>query len=312
MSLLQTLLTLAVCGAPPADDAPPLPFARATAAYVRCLAALEDMYEPRDKDAIVVAQRAFLDRLDKLLEALGADKAEPIARTEGRSLAGKLVAIARDRRLRPDVYEDVERAYGSVLTGVKPVDQGMRYGPDPQYLLIKHTDERYRLVWEFRLLASPAAAERSVSRVGMPGGTEGAVIGARMPPTREALRRIGNEASVVSLVFYFRHTYREWDGGFRNGNAADEVLELLEAHPTPRGLKAILDCAEWWETNQGPDQRINSRRKSLPANWVADLMPPGPANGFKWRRALAELPDAGLTDRQREMVSIAKKAARLP
>ncbi|MFO0807995.1 MAG: hypothetical protein U0746_05190 [Gemmataceae bacterium] len=119
--LFQTLVTMTVCGLPPTDVGASLPFARANAVCARCLASLEDMYEPyTEPKRIQTAQLAFIGDLDKLLDTLGEQKVErelravSIARYEGQSLACKLVAIAHDRRQRPEHYEEVEREYGSV------------------------------------------------------------------------------------------------------------------------------------------------------------------------------------------------------
>ncbi|MFO0809078.1 MAG: hypothetical protein U0746_10675 [Gemmataceae bacterium] len=314
MHLFQTVLALTACGAPPADAGPPLPSARANAVYTRALAALEDMYVPINPKSVKQAYAEFAGELDRLLDAFGEDKieqekrAERIARTEGQSLAGKLVAIALDRRRRPELYEAVENEYGSVATGVKPKGTGARFDPGRQFIKKKFIDEQYRLVWECRLLAAPAAAERPFIGGGV--SKVGDVSGIHMPPTLEALVRIGNETSAISLVFFFRHACRDGDGPFGDMPNIEDALEVIESLPTVNGLRAVLACAEWCEWNKGGAFAPNGfRRESPPAAWVKDLGSSTRPDRDKWRKALAELPEDSLSERQREIVRTAKKVA---
>ncbi|MFO0807996.1 MAG: hypothetical protein U0746_05195 [Gemmataceae bacterium] len=120
--------------------------------------------------------------------------------------------------------------------------------------------------------------------------------------------RIGNEASVISLVYFFRHACRDEDGRVGTGISLDHVLGLLEAYRTPRGLKAILECAEWCEANKGLFLPRGLERESPPSNWVSDLVSSKRPDSAKWRTELTELPEGGLSERQREMVALAKKA----
>jgi hypothetical protein len=303
-----------LCGSPPADAGPPLPWARANAVYARALATLEDMFAQsgvleRDQEF----QRAFIGQLDRLLNALGEDnaaqvrRAEQVARTEGHSLAGKIVAIALDRRRRPGLYDAVEREYGSVLTGIRPDGGGRRAGPGNQHIKKEYIDAKYRLVWEFRLLTAPAADERPFMREALPPGFEAEIPGIQMPPTPEALMRIGSEDSIISFVFFFRHACRDEQASIRTGVGLDDVLTALERHPSPKAMKAVLDCAEWCEVNKGLYLPRGLKRESPPSEWVNDLVSEKRPDGDRWRRALAELPEDGLTQRQQNLVRLAKK-----
>src|SRR5262249_40087599 len=141
-----------------------------------------------------------------------------------------------------------EREYGSMIAGVKPIGPPARGGPGPQLIKKEYIGERFRLAWELRLLAAPAAGERPVRA--LISGPVDEVPDVSMPPTFEALRRIKNDKSVLALGFYFRHTCRD-DKGPELPNSENVLLTLEGSFPTAAGAKAILDCAEWCELQQG-------------------------------------------------------------
>src|SRR5262245_9171880 len=103
MYVFSTFMSCILAGMPAHADANALPSAKARAAYVRALAALEDLYVPDGPKTIRQAYPEFVLELGHIVDALGDESAEKVAKTEGHSLAGKFVAIALDRRRRPEL-----------------------------------------------------------------------------------------------------------------------------------------------------------------------------------------------------------------
>jgi hypothetical protein len=95
----------------------------------------------------------MLSNLARDESALGSETARRLAGFEGRSIEAKLIAIARDRMLRPDTYQELVSIYVDV-----PKDTGS-IAPGAPRLRSEHMTEDYRLAWEYFLLRPPAETD---------------------------------------------------------------------------------------------------------------------------------------------------------
>jgi hypothetical protein len=275
-----------------------LPSAKGNVVVIRALALLEEMY---DWEALRGPRQvaADLDReLDKLVSALGEPLAEKVARTEAQSIAGKLVAIALDRRLRPERYELLALAY-------KRGDPTAQRDPIVPLMVVKkeHVRENLRMAWEYRLLIAPAIDEPLQGASDDPG-----LPGVRMSPTFEVIKRLKNDASLPSVVFFFRHICRDDRDGKSFAVQRGYALDVLESIRTAEALKAILDCAEWAESQWARSKPEEDTPGHSPnaARWIIDLISPNRLDNEIWRKLVKDLPEAGLSDRQRAMLGDAK------
>jgi hypothetical protein len=310
------IVSLTLTG-PPGDDR--LPSAAATGTLARVLAALEDLHAIQAAGVARTGREclaAVTTGLDQLVTDLGEAAAAAVARAEGRSIAAKLVAIGLDRRRHPERHRELGRVYGDE-TGFGESPLGRRSGPGVVRIRREHIREEYRLAWEFRLLVFPALHEAGPPGIQRPGtgGAGPEPADQILPggpvytyPTFEGVRRIGSEASVVTLVFAFRHACRD-DGDRKNLAAWREyTLDALEALGSVAALAAILDCAEWaglqWARH--PPEEVGPRGAE-PAKWVENLAAPGRPDRARWAVAFGRFPVGSLTARQRALLAAARR-----
>jgi hypothetical protein len=177
----------------------------------------DDPYGIEKRKRMDEAARDFEAGLTDAAEQMTSEERERALANEAASIGDKLAAIAVDRRRRPEVYDEILRAY--VAPDRSPIQPRVLRTPG---LRPEHASETYRLAWEFSLLmpASPAK-HRSA----------------------EALGAIGNPASAITLV----HAAKV---GAREGIL--EALARMPSRPAGEGALEVLAIAtEQWPLAAG-------------------------------------------------------------
>lgn len=168
----------------------------------------------------------FVDTLNEIGSQMNGDIAPDIAALEGTDIRAKLMTIAWDARRRPQIYREIEQEY--VYLVVRPLVRAF----SSHYLENKHATETYRLAWEYILL-SPAFQTG---------------VGQYDLRAEEALERIQNNASIVTLVTMFGTTTVE--GTAEDSISGNEFIGSLSRFDNPQGLQGLLQCLSLAEAKQ--------------------------------------------------------------
>ena len=212
----------------------------------------------------------FVQLFDELGDQLAPSLRDAIGPSEGHEIQSKLVVIAIDRKQRPAIYRELEHEY------LEQVDNPQARFPHSRQLQAEHKTEMYRLPWEYILLR-PAMSTDAAFHDGN---------------ARNALAAIGNNASLLTLVYSYRIAAQ---GVPRlNPNVEDRerlVLGGLRAFVNQQGLRAILQCLEWTET-QWQDQQMWE-----PVSYAAQLL-----NSRDWQKVVSSASTANLTEKQRQLI----------
>jgi len=170
----------------------------------------------------VDASKRFDQAMERLTEIVDEKLIATLRDMEAQSIDVKLVLIAWDRKKRPELYEEIRQTYVCF-----PLDRRYRnpWGHPPP-LQEKHSVEEYRIVWEYFILAPRGGGETF-------GGSIFAV---------QALPKIRNDASLVTLVYEFGLTCRE--GAGLAGTNQSGLLGAIAGFKNDKAVRALLKCAE--------------------------------------------------------------------
>lgn len=232
---------------------------------VRAVVEREQQYE---------AARSFSEILDEMGRGISARRMDELKLAEGQDIASKLFLIAADRRGRPEVYEEIEQEY------VKKVHSEMSRLPASPRVKPQHAVEKYRLAWEYYLL-SPSP--------------EGAVALYGFRPY-DALQRIRNNASLVTLVHCYRTACQENVKSMRRVRTDHrQVLSTINTLCNEDALRAMLECLA---LSVEQKSKIDSEKEMWDVEeYVYDMLsdPLKSSCGEKWGKVIESFPRTGLT-----------------
>lgn len=290
-----TLLLCAACLGDETLVSPQPPSAKAQAILARAFTAIRTGFEQANFDYrpnkdLLEASAKFDRALDVLADCVDEATARRLTAAEATSMNAKLLAIARDRRRHPKRYQELWQTYDLMAPGVDNLHLRLPRSPP---LAEKHATEEYRLAWEYRLL-DPKTAERGLDR----------------PPTLEALARLRKDASVLTLVYYFRCFCQDDDERKWNGHRYTMASDALKEFRTSRALAGLLECVAW-QKQQYARLGPSPERKYLPEEMIHKLASRSRLIPDKelqeWRVVIVTFPQEGLPAEQRRWLDEALK-----
>lgn len=226
---------------------------------------------------------AFTEILDGLVARLEEPLARRVRAAEGRNMDAKLAAIALDRKARPEVYEEITRAYvEAVLPFPRPV------ATTTPRLSDVHAKEPYRLPWEYFLLKPSSDGTSQVSERAL-----------------DALEKIRNDASIPTLTHLYQATCREGIHLRQVDTTQTRLLKTLSTLRSERGLRAMLECASM-------SNRQKAMRGAGESDWDADRFVRQTISGqfghkTEWGKLVPALPKEGLTVEEKRLLEEALK-----
>ena len=227
------------------------------------------------------AARSFASALDRLGAQVGAARCEQFRTAEGNDIEAKLVAIACDMKSRKPLYPEIERVY------IKGVHLPQAELPRSPYLKPIHVDERYRLPWEFFLLTPDVEGSSPLYDFRV----------------TEALGRIHNNASIVTLLYAYRITTLKGVDRRAIEDRQRLILQSLNFFASEQSLRALLECLTLSQQQPGgPAWDVRDYVYRL----LSDQENYG--NGEQWRKVITAFPKAGLPPNQRELLERALNA----
>ncbi|HXG13258.1 MAG TPA: hypothetical protein VNK04_26100 [Gemmataceae bacterium] len=271
--------------------APDPPSAKAQTALVRAFAAIEVGFDLQSGEEDLKKASAELGRaLDLLADSVDEATAQRLTAVEARDMSAKLVAIAWDRRRHPERYRELKAYDGR--------DPNLRDLPP---LKKKHLTEAYRLAWEYCLL-DPGTDDREYWKGGPPD-----------PPAVEALGKIRNDASIPTLVYYFRHVCRDDDKNDKFIFRQSWPLRVLTFYypPSEKSLVALLECTSW-KKRQWAKLGTSYYREEPPEELIYSLVSGNGYSGYSsadWLKIMAAFPRERLPVEQRQWLEEALKRA---
>ncbi len=213
---------------------------------------------------------AFDKTLDEIAERLAGADLGALREREGAGMRAKLALIALDRKKRPELYDEIFERY----VKFRVTQRRANHSPS---LLGKYKSEEYRLAWEY-LLLTPGPANR---------------LSLYEQRALKALRWIGNEASMITVLHFFENTCQGdiRSSPLRTFQAA--ALSMLGQFQNERALRAILKCSHLAMEQQ--------RRTGLQVSRVPDKVRQVLRND-KWRPIIAAFPRDRLTPEQKTLL----------
>lgn len=281
MLFVLVLIPAAAPVPPPRDPLPPA--VRKAVEEVK-----KHMAAPTIRDAEVRVWREaggkFDKALDRLATAVEEARFKQPAAGEGGNLDARLLAIAADRRRRPEVYRAMAKYY---VRDPSPNTVGWVPAPSPRPADLR---KDCRLVWEYLLLYPSGKSETD-------DYAERAM---------NALPVIGGDESLPALVARFRLLCRKHDKEDTidaDQRRRNQVWHTLEKFRTAAGVRAMLECAAWarkqWAGLPYADFRPDYAR------WLRYQL-----TGFNkgsWAAAVKALPRDRLPADQRKLLAEALK-----
>jgi hypothetical protein len=267
-----------------------------------------DCNDKRDVEDVIVT-------LDKLLDAVGEKEAAKITESEGQCLPAKLVALALHRRKNPKLHGELGKTYGDHTQRDSRPEKEWEYAElsraktsslDRLEIYQNHMTEEYRLAWEFRLMVLPRLQEISsrewwLRAEGFPttrriGEKRFNYTHACYQVTAEAVYAIGDERSIPTLLAASPQ--------MQTDNDTLDLFTCLARHQTEGGVRAVLDWAiltERLRKEHFEDRGYKDDLKIIPRDLIAGL---AKAKGSDWSRLAEKLPEAGLSDREKELRAV--------
>ena len=193
---------------------------------------------------------AFEECVDRLGARLNANIAAQAVGEE--NMPAKLVAIAWDRKQRPDLYREIDDAYITAQEHRRTHND--RRAVQAPLLQTQHATETYRLTWEFFLL-----------RPRLPS-----CIALYDHRAAEALARLKSEKSLTTLVHQFR-TYDKPTVTSLTRQRQELVLGAIAGFQNEKALEALIQCASVSEPSPDADSKTSERRIDA-SQWIYDRL----------------------------------------
>ena len=234
----------------------------------------------KDRGTIEHPNQEFADTLRQIGARLDMNTVQQIAALEGSDVRATLVAIAWDRRQRPQVYREIEQEY--VWFVVNPGGRALA----SHELEDKHATEAYRLPWEYLLLSPPFPSP----------------VGGYDERAREALLRLRNDAAVAAIVCAFGTTTVEGTDP-ESGHDGGQYIRTLSLFDNAAGLRGILQClslAEDRRRRHPPQEGEEYKTLKYIFNYLQNDT--RPEHAALWRGVIAAYPRQGLTAMQKSLL----------
>jgi hypothetical protein len=222
------------------------------------------------------------DELDAALDRMGRNLTEEMVGRlrphESENIETKLLLIAWDRRQHPKRYETLRRAYAARVEDDRPFVPALRAA---------HATELYRLAWEYTLLHPHL--ERGLA---FHGST-----------ALEALEQLGNDASLVTLSYYFRGTCIGDDENQQFGKRLVGTMRAIRAKPSAPRLRLLLDCVSLYR-RQLAAHRVLEKGVEPPEAVIFALTSPKlyGEKAVEWRKVMESYPREMLSEEHRHWV----------
>jgi hypothetical protein len=161
----------------------------------------------------------FSETIDALGAQITPELAQKLARQEGNDTDAELALIAWDRHRHPLLYQELDQRY------LRYVKDPLRHSNSPPGIPAEQATEKCRLAWEYILIAPPFMANEFY-------------------PIRatEALRRIGNDASLTTYKFAFTVSADPKIEVIAAESRQQLLLEAMSGFHDQQALLTMLAC----------------------------------------------------------------------
>jgi hypothetical protein len=244
-------------------------------------AAYMDRRATYDEAKIHAAYILFATAMTQLGAQVDETLAQQMSTLEDRDIRAKLITIARDRRIHPELYQEIEMRY------LRQVNSPFVRAPQSPNLTDRHISAKYRLAWEYFLVAPTPAGASALYEL----------------RALYAIDGIHNRASVAIMKYCFLLTSSEsaWADG-PLGQQQQLLLAVIANFHNASALKALLACGIQAVKQQSLKPAYNRWNAE---SYLHELLSRDGNNvdGVEWRDFIRRQPKDQLSQEERQFLA---------
>jgi hypothetical protein len=226
--------------------------------------------------------------IEKMAELIDADLAGRLASMEGDNIEAKIATLACQRKLRRDLFDEIETTYCALPKNCESLLVAPRHGGGTGVLAPnlkkEHRDPKFRHAFEYCQLKYENY-ERKRDRAARPLGI--------------ALASLGDERSLIVWEFLYERAVLAQEDRFCR--ESERYCDAIWNFPSARGVAGLLKFYELSKTGQ--PEWVDWREFETPADYFIYLYgKSSPEQKEKWKVAIGSYDRSGLSEEQRNLL----------